>query len=143
MTAIDNPQESLERELLDLLLASMFKATTDGRMQKFFFGKAGAPNSDKRFGTQVQYSRRGLQNAAIFARERGPKFLSILPIAQIEDRLMHFVSENYWYMMDDAFLSNFMGPYSEVISEPAKAALERAIKESNLFKAEAVLTIGL
>ncbi len=54
---------------------------------------------------------------------------------------MNFVSENYWYMMNDAYFSVFSEPYSQIISEPVKVSLERAIKESDLFMAEDILTI--
>ncbi|MGX9143776.1 hypothetical protein [Mesorhizobium sp. 128a] len=141
MTVRDIPQRSIERELLDLLLASMFKTMTDGTIHKFLFGKPGAPPFERRFGTEVHYSRRGLQSAAIFAREKGPSFLRMLPMGQIENRLTNFVSENYWHMMDDAFFPRFTGPFSQVVSESAKAKLEEAIKGSDLFKAEDVLTI--
>lgn len=136
---MENPPKTVERELVDLLLASMFKTATDGRMNKFLFGKPGS--HQKNFGTEVQYSRRGLQVAAIFAREKGPKFLSNLPIAQIEDRLMHFIAENYWHLTNDAFFSQFTGPYSAQVSEGAKVVLENAIKDSDLFKADDVLRI--
>jgi hypothetical protein len=131
----ENPNAAVAVKTANLLLEAMFQKTSDGRTHKFMFGKPGAAHWEQRFATEVQYSRHGLQKAALYLRESGPKYIAALPINAIESRLMNFVQENYWYFIHEVFGALFTGSYAQLVSSEAKANFAKAMESSNLFNA--------
>jgi hypothetical protein len=122
------------RKTLELLLSSITqKMGDDGLLSSFFFGKPGSPLWDRRLGTEIYYHFRELTLAALYVRKKGPPYLRYLPLDSINSMLQHFISENFWYLSDTAWLNRFDGTFAENVPEDIKSRLAIEISRSPVF----------
>jgi hypothetical protein len=129
------------QQTIELLLASIYRKAADGRIHKFLYGRPGGPQHQKNVRVELQYSRHGLLDSALFVRKHGPKHIGALPIGEIESRLMHFISENFWYLAQETFGAKFDCSFGEHVSPRVRAQLTAAIAASEIFNARDVLTV--
>lgn len=134
-------RNSIHNEAVELLLSSMSQKSGDGLQTSFFFGKPGARHWEKNFGVDFYYKANKLNRAALYVREKGPAYLKYLAISDIWGLLQRFVQENYWYLIEDAFLKQFDGSYAENVSAGAKLNFAEAIAVSEIFQPRDQLTI--
>lgn len=125
----DRPAEATE-----LLLASMFRHRHPNRRRhSFMFNSPGAPMFFGGMGTEINYDDRLLLQAALYLRKRGSSHLRSLSIGRLEGILKGFVSDSYYLVADEAFLSSFDCSYADWLSPEAKARLATALAASSLF----------
>jgi hypothetical protein len=128
-------------EAIELLLASMSQKGGEGVRHSFVFGKPGAPPWDRRMGADLSYRRNKLIRASVHVRQNGPAYLKYLPIGDIWSMLQNFISENYWYLFEEIFLTRFEGSYAEQVSSSAKVKLAIALAASEIFQPRNELTL--
>lgn len=129
-----NHKETPHRQTLELLLSSItHHMGDDGLQASFFFGKPGAPHWDRRLGTEIYYHFQELTLAALFARKNGSPYLRYLPLSSIHGLLQNFISENFWYLSEEAWLNRFEGTFSKNVSEATKTKLTEVLSQSPIF----------
>lgn len=128
-------------KVVELLLDSMTQKSGDGLKASFFFGEPGAPEWEKRMGVDLYYRRKKFVRAALYVRQNGPTYLRYLSISDIWSMLQSFVRENYWYLADDTFLTNFEGSYARQVSPKAKRKFADALSKSEIFQPVDRLTL--
>jgi hypothetical protein len=123
-----------QNEATDLLLASMFRQRQpDRRRHSFAFNKPGKPIFSGGWGTEVNYDNRLLLQTALYLRKNGSPHLRSLSISRLESILTSFVSEHYYLLANETFLSTFEGSYADNITTDTKAALTTALAASSIF----------
>jgi hypothetical protein len=135
---------SIYREAVELLLASVYNSRGLGNnasMSRFLYGSPGTSVHDRRIGTEIWFRTTQLVKAALFIREKGPAYLHNLPMADIQDRLRNFLTENFGYIGRESFAAKFDCSYADFISAGAKDALAQALAGSPIFNSQDLLTL--
>ena len=133
--------KSIHAEAIELLLTSIYTQAEDGLRCSFMFGRPGAPNWDKRIGSEVFYRPSRLNRAALFVRKQGPAHLRYLPIGDIWSMLQSFVVDHYWLMADEVLFKRFEESYAEHVSPACKSALAGALACSPIFQPRVAMTL--
>lgn len=124
----------IHKRTIELLLASMHcNAGEDGLFSSFFYGPPGSASWERRLGTIIYYSRRKLIRAVLYVRQHGPPYLRYLPVGDIWSMLTTFVSDNYWYLSEEAFFKRFPCSFEEYLSDSAKSKMAEALAASSIF----------
>lgn len=135
-------QSDVVTQTVELLLAATFVGQRPGmRRHSFMFGRPGAPHWDRRFVIELSHDGSTLAKAAILARKKGAPHLRELPIQKIESMLTDFLSENYWYFVDDTFLKDIEGNLLAHTSVAAQVAFADALARSDIFHDPEILAL--
>lgn len=92
-------------------------------------------------GTEIYYHPREMTLACLYLRKHGPTYLRALAIDAIWTLLQDFISENYWYLLDETWAKPFDGTYAERISDLTKQQLVLALAISPIFEPIGQLTL--
>lgn len=131
----------LYREAIGLLLSAVYWKGGDGLKTSFMFGRPGAPHYEQRMGVEISYRQKELVRAVLFVRRHGPAYLRMISLSDVRDSLTNFLSENYWYLVDETFGQTFDCSFAEHVSEGPKRELALALEQSKLFRPSQLLTL--
>lgn len=92
-------------------------------------------------GTEVNYDKRLLLRAALYLRKNGSPYLRSLSIGRLEGILTSFISNHYYLIANETFLSSFGDSYADKLSPEAKVRLAAALASSSLFVAPPEITL--
>jgi hypothetical protein len=82
---------------------------------------------------EVNYDSALMLRAALYLRKNGSPHLRSLPIGKLESIMMEFVSDNYYLITGEVFLSSFVSSYGDMLSLEAKSSMSAAMANSVLF----------
>lgn len=105
------------------------------------FGRPGASPHDRRGAVEITYRQKELVRAVLFVRRQGPPYLRLISLNDVRTALTDFLSENYWYLVDETFAQSFDCSFAEHVSEAPKQALALALEQSKLFRPSQLLTV--
>lgn len=128
------------RTSIELLLASIYWKA-NGHISRFYYGPPDSPSWRYNSIVDIQYDRQKLLDAALYVRKSAPSHMRGLPIGEIESRLVDFVSDHYWYLSQEIFLTRFECSFGEYVSARPKAALIAALAGSKIFNPEELITV--
>src|SRR5713101_71049 len=128
-------------EAVELLLASISKERGSGSKSSFTFGTPGARPWEKGFATEIYYRPNKLVRAALHVRERGPAYLRLISIDEVQSKLQDFVVGNFGYLMEDVFLKKFEGSFADQVSQGAKSRFADVLASSAIFQPRSELTL--
>jgi hypothetical protein len=131
----------LYREAIELLLSAIYWRGGDGLKTSFSFGRPGAPHHDRRMGVEFSYRQTELVRAVLFVRRHGPPYLRMISLSDVRTSLTNFLSENYWYLVDETFGQSFDCSFAEHVSEAPKQELALALEQSELFRPSQLSTL--
>lgn len=141
MTAGPASSKRLYREAIELLISAIYWKGGDGLKTSFMFGRPGAPHYDRRMGVEFTYRQKELVRAVLFVRRNGPAYLRMISLNDVRDALTNFLSEHYWYLVDETFAQSFDCSFAEHVSEGPKQQLSIALEQSKLFRPKQLLTV--
>ena len=129
-------------EATNLLLASMFRLRhPDRRRHSFIFNKPGTPMFSGGGDAEVNYDNQLLLQAALYLRKTGSPHLRSLSIGKLESILTGFLSDHYYLIANETWLSSFEGSYANQLSASAKSALTAALAVSSMFVEPCEITL--
>lgn len=131
----------IHEEAAELLLEAMFQQGGDGWRSSFMFGRPGAPRWERSSGAEVTYGRRELIRAAIFVRQNGPTYFKYLSIDRICHMLVDFVTQNYWYLANETWFTEFEESFAKHVSTETKEKFAEALSSSKLLQPQDRLSI--
>lgn len=129
------------RETTELLFASISHDRDEGLLSSFMFSNPADPFGHMGMGTEIYFHPTKLTKAALFVRANGPAYLKYLAINDIWSMLQKFVTDNYWYLADEAMFTRFAGPYSENVSDKIKDKFADLMASSSIFRPSTTLTL--
>lgn len=118
---------------VSLLLSAMYQRGEAGFKQSFMFGRPGAAHWQKPFGVELHYRRKEMLRATLYIRQNGPVYLRNLSVSNVWQLLAEFVSENYWFLMEEAFFEKFEHSYAEQVSRKTQELIAIALESSRIF----------
>src|SRR5207237_7802146 len=110
-------------------------------LSSFMFGKPGAPVLARNLGTEVFVDRKAFTQALLFIRQNGAPYLRAISISDLWSMVTKFVTENFWHIGGQTFLTRTDGPYSAHVSLENKLALAESLAASPLFHPKSELTL--
>lgn len=128
-------------QAVELLLAATFNVRQDGRRENFLFGRPEAGVWARNMGTEIFHTKLGLLKAALHVRNCGPAYLRNLSIHELEEKLTHFLIENYWFLANETWARKFACSYAEQVSSDTKAKLTEVLAKSEIFTPRSVPTL--
>lgn len=132
---------SVQQHAVELLLRAIYWKASDGLLHSFMYGRPGDRFRQYSMGVEIHYTRKGLMDAALYIRENAPKHIKTLPMAEIESRLMKFVSDYFWWIGEEVFGATFDCSFGEFVSPQVKFRLALAMGASELFTAREYLIL--
>lgn len=131
------------REAAKFLLSSMYKhRDPDRRRVSFIFTKPGQhPFAGGGCGTEVTFDGARLMECALYVQKHGAPHLLGLPVSKVESDLMSFVTESYYLLAPETFLSSFAGSYADSVSAATADVLTAALAASRFFVAPRLVAI--
>jgi hypothetical protein len=134
--------DAIHRQVIELLLSSMYSKSTGDRRHSFLYHRPGSLNFG--FGglsATVWYKRKELVRSALYIRKCGPAYLSQMAVEDINKLLTDFISENFGYLSNETFAHAFDCSFNAYVSDSTKNLLADALAGSNLFQPKKRLTL--
>ena len=128
-------------ETIELLFASISHDPDEGLLSSFMFSNPAKSFGQMGMGTEIYFHPTRLTKAALFVRANGPAYLKYLSINDIWSMLQKLVTENYWYLADEAMFTQFSGNYSESISDSTKDKFAELLASSSIIEPSKNLTL--
>lgn len=127
-------------EAVERILSAVY-ASADTRLSSFLYGKPGAQDWEKSLGTEIFVQRKDYLRALLFVRQNGAPYLRAISIGHLWSMVTHFLTENYWYILEGRFVGAPHCSYAEQITPKNKVVLAHALAKSAMFEPNLELTI--
>lgn len=132
--------EAVHIAAIEQVLSAIY-ASGDTLLSSFLFGKPGAPQWDRRLGTEIFVRRKEYIRALLFIRRNGAPYLRAMSVSDLWSLVTSFVTEHFWYISAGEFSRRHDCSYADQIDFANKVALANALADSALFNPVNELTL--